>query len=490
MSKKVIARNAIILAGPKILTFFIGLFRSKLNALYLGTYGIGVIGQVNFASTKVSKFSLLGVNDGVTKLIAEKKNDVYASSIISTILKTYLVVVVVMTSLSTTLLFLFQDRLTRILFEDINNKDYYYIVILLLPIYISYSLPYSILKAFKASKLIAKVSYISTIIVFLLFVPAIIFFSVKGVIVIIIFKGFLELLLTNHYAYKLYLIPNNISYLTVYKSKFSLSVFKELGVFASYGFGVGVFMLWVEFTSRALIISKLGIDALGVYTPNIAWSGIFTSIVLSSMYTYLYPKYSELKCNIAICKIINDATYIVIFAMMPFLFLGIASRNYVIPLFYSKEFIEAAQYLPYHFGATFFFVLMETISQVFTPTGRIRINARFIVLRGLLQVGIAVLLVDVIGLYAYPLMLLIPSLVVLLFAYYYLHKELNFIFTRKNIVMFLYLFLSSFLILIISNVSSILATVMSIILLSLSILFIDKNTRKEMMNRFGFNINN
>ena len=57
MELKNIAKNTVILASPKIFSFFLKIVRAKINALLIGTTGVGIVSQLSILVQKFSEIS-------------------------------------------------------------------------------------------------------------------------------------------------------------------------------------------------------------------------------------------------------------------------------------------------------------------------------------------------------------------------------------------------------------------------------------------------
>ena len=169
------------------------------------------------------------------------------------------------------------------------------------------------------------------------------------------------------------------------------------------GVGVigGTYFIFTEITSRSIVVNELGINQLGVYTPITSWAGLFVGFILPSVYTYLYPRLSESKSDSEIIGVINVVIRLITFVALPFIIVGISIREWIIPLFYSMEFIDATKYLPYHFGSLIFFIWSSIMSQLFYATGRLKSYLIFGLVINSISLMLVYFLVPVAGLYGY-----------------------------------------------------------------------------------------
>ena len=154
-------------------------------------------------------------------------------------------------------------------------------------------------------------------------------------------------------------------------------------------------LLFSDTLTRSIVVTQLGINKLGVYSPVITWAGLFTGFILPSIGTYLYPRFGEAKSNYEVIGVLNDAIRFVTLMMIPFLLLSIPIRFQIIPLFYSKQFITAGDYLPWHFLGTLFYLWMYVFTQAMTPTGRIKMQGILVIIMCIVDLSTVYFLVPI-----------------------------------------------------------------------------------------------
>ena len=260
--------------------------------------------------------------------------------------------------------------------------------------------------------------------------------------------------------------------------------FDRIG-FAGIGFVIGGYQLFSELFCRYLVISKLGIDKLGLYSPILAWGGLYTTLILPAIYTYLYPRFSESKNNDEISGITNDIFRMLSFYMIPFLFIGIAFRYIIIPIFYSNEFILAANYLPLHFIGIYFFMLTEALSQVFTPKGKIKALGFFRIIMFSLNIFLVTYFINDYGLGAWMLKFLATPLIFFFIFLIYLNITFELKIEIKNIQIISFVLLSSLALLFISEYNQYYAMMVSILLLLLSLKFLTTHEKEILKDKIN-----
>ena len=118
MELKKLVKNTSYLAGTRIVQFFTGIVRSKINAVLLGTTGIGIVSQLNFLTDRMAQFTMLSMSEAVVKQIAESKDNEKIVELISASLKSYIVLVFVFMGLSIIVFAIFSNELTIYILGD------------------------------------------------------------------------------------------------------------------------------------------------------------------------------------------------------------------------------------------------------------------------------------------------------------------------------------------------------------------------------------
>lgn len=481
MELKKIFKSTSQLGVARIIQAFLGIFKVKLEALLIGTTGVGIVSQVNFTSRQLSQFTLLGMNDGLTKQIAESKTREDFRDIFCSAQKSYLFFSGIITLITLTVILLFADRLTIYFFGSEKYLTYFLIAATIFPILLIDSYFYSILKAFRSIKYIARAEILSVIVSFIVFIPLIFLFKIYGAVFSIMAMFLAKFLMDSYNATHNILKEYNITFKDILTSKIERKRAKELLVFGGFGLTLGSYQIIVEVAGRGILINQLGIDQLGVYSPAMNWGGKFQAIVLPALYTYLYPRFSELKNdNKSISAIVNDAWRMVGIFGIFLLFFGISARYLVVPLLYSSDFMTAAKYIPGHFLGIIFFLLVEALGQVFTPTGRIKIYGFMQFIRITMRILILYFLIPVFGLGGYMLRFILPPLFFIIVYFIYLKKQIGLKLSLQNKKLFSYLILGSLILFFISEFNSWLAIIIAI-LLTIGSYFILQSAEKKQL---------
>ena len=434
-----------------IFQFIAGILRAKLNAVYIGTTGVGVVNQLTFLTQKMASFTTLSTCEAVVKQIAENANEPEIDSIVKSSLKSYILLLVTFFIFSTILLLISKDYIVTKAFGSLKYMVYFFIAILTFPILLLNSIPYSILKGLKKIEIISKSRIIIIILNLLIFIPLVILFELDGAVAFVPISYLVTLLINYHFLKKSIQNYLNINLISIFKANLNISFIKELFVFSGFGLLISVYAIVSEFFCRSIVISNLGIDQLGVYSPNITWGGLFTGFLLPTFSIYLFPRFSELNSNNKINGIINDAIRLGTFYLLPLLLIGIPFRFILIKIFYSIDFIDAAIHLPFHFLGIVFYVWWYIFTQSMTPTGRIKQHSILFILFLSVNIIVAYYFVPLMGLQGWMLKHTISPIVFFFIYLYYLYKLFGYQLNRQNLLVMSYLLMSFLLLLLIEK---------------------------------------
>jgi O-antigen/teichoic acid export membrane protein len=489
MEFNALLKNTSLLAVTRLFEMIAAFVRIKITAITIGTTGMGIVDQLTMFTQKASTFTLLSLSEGVVKQISENKDNEYASKLIKSSLKSYIIIIFFLMLLSISLLLFFSDNLATYVFGKNMSIEYLFIGISSIPLLIVNSIPFAILKAFKNMKAIARARIYIVFINLLIIVPSILMFGLNGAVYSIPFVYFVTLSINYIFAKKYYLIKYDITLKTIFKEKIKSDFLKELYVFSGFGMTVGLYFIISEFTIRAIVVSKLGIDAIGLYSPVIMLASVVVGVILPSLSTYLYPRFCELKNEESISNLINDAIRLGSFALMPLLFIGIPFREFLISTFYSIEFIDAALYMPYHFIGVVFYVWWYVFSQSMTPTGRIKQHGIFLFLFYSLDILIVYLLIDDYSIYAWMFKYIITPLIFLIIYYIYAIKKMNFKLHKNNILLMIYILFSTIILIAVDsyiiNLDRYFVMILGIIFMLASVLFLNTSEQKYLRIRLN-----
>ena len=465
-----------MLAGTRVFEFLTGLIRVKISAILIGTVGMGVVDQFTFITNKISEFTTKGTVDAFVRQIAVNTQNDKIREILNSAIKSYTLVIFGFVIIASSITLFFKEDFTEYIFGDRTFIKYFYLALFTFPLLVLRSIPFSILKAFKNIKSISKARIYIVLIQLTFAIPMIYFFKLKGAILYIPISYIIDLLFLNYFVRKFYFKVYKISIISIIRAPLITSYLKELFLFSGFGLTVGVYAIVSAIMCRSIVVSELGIEAIGLYAPVILFTSIFIGFILPALSTYLYPRFSELKKNSEITNVINQALRISTLLLIPFIFIGITFNKSLIEMFFSKDFIDASNYLPYHFFGVLFFVWRFILAQSYTPTGRIAAHGLFRILQFSIDMVITYYAVTNYGLYGWMLKYVLSSIIIFLIYFLYSKIKMSFKIELKNLSLMMYLLISTFAIILFQSVLNlyIIPMVLTPVLILLTYFFLTK----------------
>ena len=474
MEIKILAKNTMILASPKVLKFFVGLLKSKFIAIFLGVTGFGLIDQLTNTITQIRNISLSLLPHGMVKLIAQQNAEEFDLNKISEIIKTYFIMVLPLAITITLMGYLFADELTIFVFGDLKYKLYFLIGFSALPITVFSTSLHGFFRAFKEIKSIAYSEFIIIIINLIIFLPLVYYFKVIGGIIYSTLAFFVTFIVVFSLVKKNIFNKYNITFNDVKQAVFSIKYFKELVGFVGVGIIIGIFRVIEDVSIRSIVVNELGIDKLGIYSPITKWASLFLGFILPASFTYLFPRLSEAKNNKDITNVINDVIRLLTFVILPFIIIGVSTRERIIPLFFSKDFIEASIYLPYHFSALLFVIWSQIFEQIFAPIGKLKPLVIFVIITSTISLLATYYLVPLFGLYGYMIKFTIIPFFTIIAYFLFWKQKIEFALKIENKKIIIYSFFCCIVLLLMKDFSVYLQLLSWLLILPLYLLLNQK----------------
>ncbi|WP_157754625.1 oligosaccharide flippase family protein [Salinivirga cyanobacteriivorans] len=435
------ARNIGALSVAKLVETLTRLVKAKLNAVFLGVEGLGIFSQLLTFTAKTSQFSQLSINEALVKQVAVNKLQPETKKYIYASIKAYLLIVPALFALLMTVLVVFYEQIANFFLGDNPQVLLYFFALSALPIMIVNGLFFAILRGYKDIKSITKARIGAALINIIIFVPLVLIFDLQGVVFSIPMMYTINTTFNLFFLNKYILRKHQLLFSKVFKANIRKEDIKEMFIFSGFGLTTGFLAMASEFVIRGIIVGELGIEKIGVYSPILALSGIFTGVFMSSFSTYLFPRISEAKIAKEKTDILNDAIRISTLALIPFVLLLISFRIPIIRLLYTTEFLDAALYLPFHFFGIIWQIWFVVLGRSMAPQGYVKQHGLFRGIFFLLDVVIVYIFVAVIkiGLYGWMLKFLISPVLFCFIYFFFLKKKIQFKISKENALVMSYL---------------------------------------------------
>lgn len=311
----------------KMITSFLSM---KIVAVIIGPAGIAMLGQLTNFSTIAMNFASAGINNGVTKYIAEFRED---KKIVSVFLSTAFRLTLCCALGVGVLMIVFGNTLSRLI---MLSTEYSYVFLCFGCTVIFYALNnllISVVNGFKQFRLFTYINIANSVVGLLFSVLFVLIWGLKGALISVVTFQSVVLIVT------LYLLRKQLWFKW---SNFRLGIKKDvLYKYLKYTVASLVFIALtpsVQLFLRRYVIAEISEVEAGIWEGMNRISAMYMMIINTSLAVYYIPRLSELKTSRELRTEILKA-YKFIIPLMLVIFSGIyIFRRFVVYLLFTSEF--------------------------------------------------------------------------------------------------------------------------------------------------------
>lgn len=311
----------------KMLTGFITI---KVVAVIIGPAGIALLGQLNNFSSIIMTVASGGINNGITKYVAENKE---SPSKVRVFLSTALQITIILSFFIGIILILFARYFSQKILLDTSYAYVFVLFGITLTLYTLNGYLMSVLNGFKEFKNFVKISIITSIVGLFFTVGLVYFWQLKGALISAVTYQSITFFVTLFLTIKSpWFAAKN------FNVHFSKVVLKK---YLSYSFMTIVSAATIPISQlfiRGYVISHLSATEAGWWEGMNRISGMYLMIITSSFGVYYLPRLSEIKDKHELRKEIFTAYKVIIPALI-ICFLGIyVFRDLIIRILFTSDF--------------------------------------------------------------------------------------------------------------------------------------------------------
>ncbi len=307
-----------------------GIISNKIVAIYLGPSGIALLGQFVSFTGILSTIAGTGNSSGVTKYIAEYKEDelqrkkIISTGFLSTIIVTFITSVII---------FIFAKQFCENILKSTHYISVFYLFASTLILFSINGFLVSVLNGFKEFKKIIVINILSSLFGLLIAVFFTMKYGIFGALCATVLSVSLISIITVIFVY-------NSSWFKIsdFLNYFDKPVFKKLLNYTVMAF-VSIFaVMYIQLAIRTYLIDHLSIDAAGYWQGMVRISEIFLSLITTTLSIYYLPRLSEIKDDHELRKeIFNGYKF-----LLPITLLGSVLmylfRNFIIDFLFTDDF--------------------------------------------------------------------------------------------------------------------------------------------------------
>ena len=353
---KVSGANGIITIAKSVFT----IISNKVVATVIGTSGIAMVGQLQSFISIITLVSNGGFNQGLTKYIAECKDD---SRNVKEYIGTAFIVALILSTFVGILILIF----SKIISQNIFTTNAYFSILIVFAItlltYNLNALVLAIINGFQKYKQYFKINIITTLVGFFLTIALVLSFKEYGALLAIVLSQSIVFVFAYFFIRKDYWI-SAFSYKYFNKEKlFLLLKYTAITVFS------GIIWPVVAMIIRTYVIRNISVEEAGLWQATRNLNDYIVNIAIGSFSVYLLPKLSSITDKNELKReLINIYKIIIPVSLLGFSLLYIL-RDYAVLLLYSEKFLKVSEYLLLQMVGSFFWMCKVPVMNLILAKG-------------------------------------------------------------------------------------------------------------------------
>ena len=330
-----ILKSSALIGGSSVVVILIGIVRTKIMAILLGSAGFGLLGLYGSIVELVVAVAGMGINSSGVRQIAEATGTGDERRIARTaaVLRR---TVIVLGLLGAAFLAVFSRPVSLVTF---GNDNHAWAVALL-----SLAVFFQLLAAGQGALIqgtrrigdLARMGVIGALLGALVGIPIAWFLREEGVAPFLVCVSAMSLLVSWWFGRKVVVDPPSMTFPEARKEAVELL---KLGfAFMASGF----LMIGAGYAVRMMLARQIGLEAAGLYAAAWTLGGLYVNFVLQAMGADFYPRLVGVAANDAQCnRLTDEQSQISMLLAAPGVCATIVCAPLVIALFYTSEFTGA-----------------------------------------------------------------------------------------------------------------------------------------------------
>ena len=334
---KSIFKGTMLFGGVQIFQILISFIRNKLNAIYLGPEGMGLIGLFNSSLTIIITIATMGVTSSIVRYVANEASEDKKISLI----KCGKIVLLIQSFFGMLITICLSSFLSKSTFNSTDYIIHYLILSIFVYVSITNNGNMSIIQGKQETKRIARANIFSSFIGLVAAVPLLIFTGIKAVIPIMIITPTISMLYTDISIRKI--IKNNVQSIT------KVEVANIAKLFLSYGIVVTLAQLIgtvADYFINIFVSRNGGVSDIGFYNSGMSITYQCIGLVFNAMSIDYSPKLTAV-CddNQKMNDLINQQGVITLLLSIPILSGMMVFSPLMIRIFLAKTFLPITSFI-------------------------------------------------------------------------------------------------------------------------------------------------
>lgn len=314
--------------GLKILS---GILITKFIAVFIGPYGMALIGNLRNFLSVIQSIAISGLYKGVVKFISEVKNDAIE---LSKTLSTVFYLGFFSSVLLSLICYYNAEFINDLIFSaNYNYTNIFETLAIVLPFYALNMFAFSILNGFSKHKILLIINILGQSVGLLVTLLLIYQQNIDGALIAIVITPALNLLITVvGIAFRKSLVSS------VKITQVSFSVLNKLSPYMIMALVSAIAIPIVMIIIRNYLITEVGIKSAGYWTAMTRVSDYYLMFFNSLMALYILPRFAEINTRKEFRKEIFSFYKTIVPVFLVLLFIIYLSRSILINILFTEDF--------------------------------------------------------------------------------------------------------------------------------------------------------
>jgi PST family polysaccharide transporter len=334
-----ILKSSSLIGGAHGVSLIIDMVRIKFVAVLIGPIGLGLVGTYRAIQTVFGMIAGLGIQSSAVRdvsLAVEQGDDEHIGRTILTLRR----VVWVTGLFGAVLMALSAEAISHYTF---GSDEYAFEISLLGLVVLMSNIEGGQSALIQGMRRIGDLARLNVIGAFVGTIAALIIYAwlgLQGIIPALLLIALIRLIVSWYFARK---IPVRKVAMSWMESFYAAGGMARLGLSFMWS---GLLVAAVAYITRLLIIQQFNMEAVGIFAAAFALSGMFVNFILSAMGADYVPRLSAVSNDhSAMNRLVNEQTEIGLLLAVPGLLATLTLAPWIIRIFYTSEFLPAAELL-------------------------------------------------------------------------------------------------------------------------------------------------
>lgn len=367
-----------LFGGVQVFQILISLVRSKVIAVLLGPFGMGIAALLNATINVISSFTNFGLEISAVKDVSEAKAGHNETKIAHTIAVVRRLVWIT-GLLGMLLTIVLSPWLSQFTFETDDYTWWFVWVSVALLFKQLTAANMVILQGLRKLKHLAKANVLGSFIGLLITVPLYYYFGIDAIVPAIIITFLLSYLWSRYFAQKAKITPFKTTTKTAFVEGKAMI---RLGVMLSIS---GLLVVVSNYVLQIFIRYIGGEAQVGLYAAGFVIINTYVGMVFKAMATDYYPRLAAVANDIIkVRETVLHQAYIAVLIITPIIILFLIFAEFIIQLLYSSKFLPIVGFLVWAIMSTLFKAVSFSMGYIFIAKGDSKIFMKTSVLFNIL----------------------------------------------------------------------------------------------------------